>query len=135
MATVHQPRTARQASSQEPKKKQKPTSALFLWRNAFLSSKLKATTRYVLLEISTHMDRDGNDAFPGIKTLVERTALSKRAVIEHIHTAAAKGWIKVSVRGAKNGQAWRSHRYEISYPEGWAPAAQPSPEGGYRPSP
>ena len=123
-AAVHQPRTARQASSQEPKKKQKPP--LYRWLDAVVESDLESSTRFVLWVISRHMDKNGDDCYPSQERLARETGMARRSVWTHIQKAVAKGWLKVSERGLK-GQAWKTHQYEMHYPgKGCATAAQRS---------
>jgi hypothetical protein len=100
----------------------------FQWERALISEAgpPSATTRHVLLTLATHADRAGK-AFPSIKTLANETALSKRAVVQHIKVAVLDGWL---IRGTAlcEGQAWRRSTYVLSIPsEGNEQRASPLP--------
>lgn len=98
---------------------------LFAWRDAILTSDLPATTRHVLLTLSTHMNRDGGSAFPSTRTLAQETGLSRRTVEGHLRAAEAKGWIARSEAGA--GRGWRRQEYEPLLPTASAGGAEDSP--------
>lgn len=86
-----------------------------VWQKAILKSDLPATTRHVLLTISTYMDRRGQ-CYPTIKkTLCPATSLSKRCVIEHIKKAEALGWVNISKHDNK-GQNWANNQYQAAWP-------------------
>jgi hypothetical protein len=125
--------TPKAKPSQAPKKK-KEKPPLYLWRDAMLASELESGTRLVLLVISTHMDSNGNNAWPSQERLARETGMVRRSIVTHIQKAQAGKWLKVSESGLK-GQAWKTHQYEISYPKGCATSAQPSRKGGERSAP
>ena len=62
-----------------------------IWQSEVLTS----TERLVLQAIEDRADNVTGFAYPGVATIVEDTALSKRAVLLAIHSAAAKGWLNV----------------------------------------
>ncbi|MGH0004549.1 helix-turn-helix domain-containing protein [Pseudovibrio ascidiaceicola] len=86
------------------------------WRQAFCQSELPATTKHVLQTLSMFMNTMGESCYPSIEDLVEYSGLSKRAVLNHIETARAAGWIKVSQHGFR-GQRWKRHEYVARWPE------------------
>lgn len=90
---------------------------LFLWRRAVLSplGPESATTRYVLLALSTFMDVDGCNAFPSESRLAEASGLSRRAIIMHMKIAEQDGWIgRRKVR--RKGRIWHGYVYEPRFP-------------------
>lgn len=76
----------------------------------------KSITRFVLLTLSLHMDKDGGSCFPSTRTLAGKTGLSERSVCTHLETAAKEGWIKKMLHGLP-GQRWKRHKYEADIPE------------------
>ncbi|KZL17829.1 helix-turn-helix domain-containing protein [Pseudovibrio sp. WM33] len=86
------------------------------WRQAFCQSDLPATTRLLLQTLSMFMNTMGESCYPSIEDLMEYSGLSKRAVLNHIETARAAGWIKVSQHGFR-GQRWKRHEYVARWPE------------------
>lgn len=92
-------------------------SRAWSWRNAILASRLQATTKHVLMVISTHMNDMGGGCYPSVKTIAELASLSERSVCTHIEIAAAAGWLEVQKHGF-NGQGWARHEYKPLWPEG-----------------
>jgi len=74
-----------------------------------------ATTRHVMHAISIHMNPQGENAFPSIRKIALRTALSERAVTKHISLARLSGWIEVTTRKRPGGD-WDSNQYRASVP-------------------
>lgn len=93
------------------------TSSLFEWRRALLAkdSGLKSGTRYVLLVLSMHMDRDGGSCFPSIDTLANETALSPKVAGEHLAAGEAAGWF-YRWKSA-TGKGWARYNYQAVIPE------------------
>lgn len=91
------------------------TQPMYVWREAILQSDLPPTTRHVLLTLSCHMNKLGDNCFPSVKLLCEETGLSNRTIITHLQIANDLGWITVSIRGLE-GQQWKAHQYHPSYP-------------------
>lgn len=87
------------------------------WRNAILSTNLQATTKHVLMVISTHMNDMGGGCYPSVKTIAELASLSERSVCTHVEIAAKAGWLAVEKHGF-NGQGWARHEYKALWPEG-----------------
>lgn len=93
---------------------------LFDWRSALASpfGPKNPTTRHVLLTLSLHMSVKGDSCFPSIDLLTEESALSRRAVLQHLATAAGDGWLGKRERPEKNGQGWRRIEYFPLIPQG-----------------
>jgi hypothetical protein len=72
------------------------------------------------------MDRGGS-AFPSSALLAERTALSQRAVLEHLERASGEGWLRRQLKGT--GQAWRCWHYVARLPDVLTDGQQLSAEG------
>jgi hypothetical protein len=92
-------------------------SPAWSWRNAILATKLQATTKHVLLVISTHMNDMGGGCYPSVKTIAELASLSERSVCTHIDIASEAGWLAVEKHGF-NGLGWARHEYKALWPEG-----------------
>ena len=75
-----------------------------------------ATTRHVLQAFSIHMNPQGKSAFPTIKTIAIRTALSERAVTKHVSLARSSGWIEVTPK-LQPGRGWRVNCYRAMVPD------------------
>jgi hypothetical protein len=91
----------------------------YKWLNAVKSEHgpESATTRAVLMMLSTHMDSKGKNCFPSISLLSSETLLSKRVVGLHLEKAVKAGWItRESIKSS--GQAWRRYIYTPVIPEG-----------------
>ena len=73
------------------------------------------TTRLLLLTMSLYMDKTGGKCFPSTRTLSVDTALSRKAVMEHIQKAEAAGWIKIMSAGV-NGRGWKRSSYQAATP-------------------
>ena len=74
------------------------------------------TTRQVLHGISLHMNAHGESAWPSIKTLAIRTALSDRAVSKHVTLARTGNWLEVTTRMG-SGHGWRVNQYRAIVPD------------------
>lgn len=92
-------------------------SRVWTWRQALLETKLPATTKHVLMVISTHMNDMGEGCYPSTKRISGLASLSERAVCEHIASAIQLGWIESKVHGF-NGQGWSRNEYRPSWPKG-----------------
>lgn len=92
-------------------------SRAWTWRNAILSTNLQATTKHVLMVISTHMNDMGGGCYPSVKTISQLASLSERSVCTHIEIAAQAGWLAIEKHGF-NGQGWARHEYKALWPEG-----------------
>ena len=92
----------------------------FTWRSAVASSlgPPSSTTRLVLFCLSLHMNEQGENCFPSIDRLARESALSKKAVIDHITLAEDGGWIEKQERPERNGQGWRRMQYSPTMPPG-----------------
>ncbi|MBB2928369.1 helix-turn-helix domain-containing protein [Paraburkholderia silvatlantica] len=88
------------------------------WRHAIINSSLRATTRHVLLTLSCHVNDAGEPAYPSTALLAVETGLSERAVITHLHEAAAAGWLIVRKHGY-GGQKWARNQYYPRVPVGF----------------
>lgn len=87
------------------------------WRQAILKSKLEATTKLVLLCLSTYMNDHGEGCYPSQERVAEDTSLTKRAVIVHIKKAIDAGWLKKDKRGLR-GYRWDANEYRAAMPKG-----------------
>lgn len=92
-------------------------SRVWTWRQAILESRLPATTKHVLMVISTHMNDMGEGCYPSTKRVSFLSSLSERAVCEHIGNAVQAGWLISKVHGF-NGQGWARNEYQPSWPKG-----------------
>ena len=102
------------------------------WRQAIIKSSLPSTTRHVLLTLSCHINDAGESAYPSIDLLAMETALSRRAVITHLQSAASMGWIRTSKHGYGD-QRWARNEYDPCIPDAFEPfdmdAARPQKGG------
>ena len=88
----------------------------FSWRSAVLDSDLQSSTKLVLLVISTYMNDHGGGAYPSQNTIVNKSSLSKRTVVDHIEIACNAGWLIKDTHGF-SGQGWRRNEYKIAFPD------------------
>ena len=102
---------------------------LFTWRSVVASKHGPGnpTTRHVLLTLGLYMSEKGDSCFPATRTLADCTGLSQRAVVEHLKTAAAAGWIGKKERQMRGGKGWRRMEYFAIIPS--------AAEAGYRGEP
>lgn len=93
--------------------------SLFTWRSAIASKHgpHSSITRHVLLTLSLHMNERGESCFPSMDLLAEETALSRRAVVEHLQVAAKAGWIGKRDMRKPNSQGWRRVEYFAVIPK------------------
>lgn len=65
-------------------------------------------TRYVLLVMSTYMDKDGGRCFPSIRKIGERSRLNKDTVAKHRNAGIALGFLIPPATGvhARGPQKW-----------------------------
>ncbi len=98
-------------------------SPRFTWERRIASAMgpNSPTTRHVLLTIGTHSDVRGC-AWPSLRRLAAETALSERAVLEHISIALAEGWLICAKHGS--GKGWRLNVYQLAFPAD--PASAPN---------
>jgi hypothetical protein len=97
---------------------EKAENFLFTWRNKLLSENgpESSTTRYVMLALSTHMDLDGGSCYPSVRRLAIETAISRRAIMEHIGIAVENGWIERKSRILKD-KGWKRNAYQAVIPK------------------
>ena len=90
---------------------------LYEWRDAMLSPRGPkcSTTRLVLLVLMTWAGSDML-AWPTQEAIARRSALSIRAVREHLAKAEAEGWILHGVRHSRRS-GWLAHTYKMRIPE------------------
>jgi len=62
------------------------------------------------------MNAEGGNAFPSQLLIAERTALSERAVRNHLAIAEKLGWLQIEKRHQK-GRAWLVHYYTATIPD------------------
>jgi len=91
-------------------------SRAWSWRHAVIDSDLKPTTRHVLLTIGCSMNDKGEGCFPTTKQLARETALSERAVCEHINLAIEAGYLTKFQHGFA-GQKWKRNEYRPRWPD------------------
>lgn len=97
------------------------------WRQAILESKLQATTKLVLLALSTYMNDHGDGCYPSQDQISLDTSLSKRAVITHIDLAVQSGFL-IKDKRQLQGRKWDANEYRASIPSENAPRS-PHDEG------
>lgn len=104
----------------------------FGWERAIIGAggPRSSTTRLVLLALATHIPRARTHAWPGIRRLEAETALSNRAVIDHLEIAVNEGWLRREITKLPE-MRYRASVYWIQLP---ACAEPPSPHAGERPS-
>jgi hypothetical protein len=73
------------------------------------------STRLVLFVLSLHMTQRGERCFPSQKLIATRSALSERAVRDHLNRAQAARWIGI-YRKRREGQAWYVNEYVALIP-------------------
>lgn len=105
----------------------------FSWRSAILDSNLPATTKYILLVLSTYMNDHGTGCYPTIATLARRSSLTDRSVKTHLGRAKRDGWLTKRKHGFR-GQRWANNEYSIAFPtktrgELASPSSNSAPEG------
>jgi len=98
-----------------PKSLMQGPTFLFEWRRLVLSKDgpPDANTRYVLLALSQHMNRDGGSCFPSGETIAAETRLNERTVRKHLKLADGI-WIKRWHES--NGKGWRLGHYQAVVP-------------------
>lgn len=89
---------------------------LFAWRMAIADSDLRSTTRHVLLQLSCHMDLDGQGAWPGSARLAHDTGLHIGTVKQMLAVALDAGWLELVERGGTTGMARRANVWRATIP-------------------
>lgn len=69
------------------------------------------------MTLALHMNQQGENAWPSQALLAQRTALSDRAVRQHLKKAEAAGWLRIYER-RRPGQAWFVNEYVATIPDG-----------------
>src|SRR5262245_46148871 len=89
----------------------------FTWERAVKSDNgpKSSTTRHVLLTLGTHVRRGESLGWPGIRRLERETALSNRAVIDHLRDAVAGGWVRCEFRKPPGG-SYDCNVYTLAIP-------------------
>lgn len=90
--------------------------SVFSWIEAIQLSTLKPTTRHVLLNLASYMDKHGKSCFPSIDEQAKTTGLSKKAIIDHVNHAIEAGFL-VKRLHRYAGQQWRRSEYFAVYPK------------------
>lgn len=99
---------------------------LYRWMDAWMGPDGPApTTRHVLHALASHMDRFGDDCWPGTRLLAEETGLARKTVRRHLDLAKDAGWISW-VEEAGEGQAWRRRLYSPTYPSNMGESEPPT---------
>lgn len=93
---------------------------IWSWRQAILKSGLEATTKLVLLALSTYMNDHGEGCYPSQDQIALDTSLSKRSVINHIELAVQAGFLIKEKRNLQ-GKRWDANEYRASIPNEDAP--------------
>lgn len=91
----------------------------FSWRAAIQKSDLKPTTRFVLLNLSCHMNEQGESCHPSIEHQADSTGLSKRAIIEHIQLAVDAGFLVRQYVHPSTSQ-WKYSEYRACFPKDYS---------------
>lgn len=91
---------------------------LWSWRQAILKSELQATTKLVLLVLSTYMNDHGEGCYPSQEQIAASASLTARAVIKHIDLAINAGFLVKNKRN-KTGKLWDSNEYSATIPCGY----------------
>src|SRR5262249_8152619 len=92
----------------------KPLLDRFSWERAITgpNGPASSTTRLVLLVVAMHVGWGRTCAWPNIATLVRKTALSNRSVIDHLKCAINDGWL-VREKTKLKGMTRRGTVYHI----------------------
>lgn len=71
---------------------------------------MPVSPRIVLVEIFNHTNSEGENAFPGIETLIKECALSRSTVKRNLRWLEDHGWITQKSRGGRSGdgRTWAS---------------------------
>jgi hypothetical protein len=78
---------------------------LFQWQRALRDSGLPPGTRGVALMLSTWMNPDGTNAYPGAGLLADAVGINVRNTRIHLARLEAAGWLGVAERGNGRGRA------------------------------
>ncbi len=107
----------RRARHQREKKRWRETDNLFEWRDAVRSEcgPRSPVRRLVLLTLSLWINPGERQCWPSQQTLARQTALSLRAVKDHLQLADDEGWIFRTRKRAK-GKVWAQTYYELTIP-------------------
>lgn len=89
--------------------------AKFEWIRALQSSDLGATTRHVGQTLALNGNSDGSNIYPGVRLLARQTALSTRAVSDHIDQLVRRGFLLRRARGGDTAGA-RGFEYLLRKP-------------------
>jgi hypothetical protein len=89
----------------------------FTWRSAVMDSDLPSITRHILLTLSTYMNDHGDAVYPSLKTLENKTGLSRKTIIKHLNFANEKEFLVTSKKSYK-GNTWKQNEYRMRFPKG-----------------
>lgn len=68
---------------------------VWTWRDAIRKAKVAALTKHVCNMIANYVSDVGEGAFPSLKTLIQDTGMSKRAVLMHLRLATEAGLLHI----------------------------------------
>lgn len=90
---------------------------LFRWRDALAAhGPDEPAVHLVALRLSTYMDDDGSNAYPGATRLARETRLHVSTVRRHLRTLVAAGWLEQTETGGQRGEARRANAYQAAIP-------------------
>lgn len=75
---------------------------------------LSPSVQHIALVLSTYSNRDGTNAYPPIKTLVEVTGRSQSTVTRALRDLREKGWVRQESKGS--GFGGRASVYRLTIP-------------------
>ncbi len=89
---------------------------IWTWRQAILRVKLEASTKLLLLALSTYMNDHGKSCYPSIDQICKDTSLSERTVFYHLKIAEEAGFLVKEKRDLE-GKKWAANLYTAAMPQ------------------
>jgi hypothetical protein len=86
-------------------------NTVIAWRDAVVASDLPASSRLVLLVLSTHMNAAGGSCHPGTRRLAQESGLSRNTVLDALKACIDDGWLEV-----EPGIGRRTNAYTAALP-------------------
>lgn len=102
------------------------------WRHAIQKSKLPATTKLVLFNLSVYMNERGQGCYPTTKDQAKDISMSEKSVIDHLKIAVDEGFVIKKLHG-RSGQEWANHEYVATMPKGTEIGSAPFKDGKFSP--
>ncbi len=85
------------------------------WLQEVAKSDLPSTTKLVLHTLALHMDRAGQNCYPGLTTIAREASLARTSVRDHLRDAETSGWIRRDREQRDNG-SWGRTTYLPTIP-------------------